>query len=518
MMVGPKREIVALLVAVACLSIAGGSFGGRGSVPPAHTSNDFGTALAEIDAHLETRWSAAEVEPVERADDLTILRRLSLALLGTIPSLEEIRTFEAAPREDRIPRWIDRYLDDRRFAVSWAERWAPSLIGTDVEPVIVFRRNLFVRSLADKLAKNAPYDQVVRDILSQQGLPTDRAETNFITAALLEGQVDANKLAGRTVRAFLGQRIDCAECHDHPFAHWRQSDFRGLSAFFAETTASQHGVRDHPIQGSGDAVVPFGPEWLPSSGTRRERLARWVTHPENRRFVRATANRVFALLFGRPYVAPIDAIDDPSDIPDLLDIVGADFVRHGFDLRRMIALIARSRAFQLASRATDGDSARRETEFAAFPLTPVAQKAIVDSLIQASSITTFGEHRHLLARAVAFLRERSFIDALCDIDESTDEERLITIAEVLLRMNGRLPSDLISATPFSSTGRIATFAHDDRARLEALYLIFLTRRPSAPEADAFLPLLARADGRSRGHAIEDIAWGLVNSAEFAWNH
>src|SRR5262249_48888040 len=159
-------------------------------------------------------------------------------------------------------------------------------------------------------------------IISEQGLWTGTPATNFITAAVADNVIDRNELAGRTVRAFLGQRIDCAQCHNHPFAEWKQTQFQGLAACFGQAQVSPVGIEDNPklkyeIDDAGtkrqiDPEVPFHPEWYPDDGTQRQRLAAWVTHPENRRFERATVNRVWGLLFGRPWIAPIDDLPNPD--------------------------------------------------------------------------------------------------------------------------------------------------------------------------------------------------------------
>ena len=144
----------------------------------------------------------------------------------------------------RLDRWTARLLSDNRFADYFAERLARSFVGTDIGQVVVFRRDRFVDWLRQQLSQNTPYDQVARHVISETGLWTDHPATNYITSAMADGELDENKLAGRTVRAFLGQRIDCAQCHDHPFAEWKQAQFQGLAALFGQTHSSLVGVED----------------------------------------------------------------------------------------------------------------------------------------------------------------------------------------------------------------------------------------------------------------------------------
>ncbi len=145
-----------------------------------------------------------------------MLRRLALALVGTVPSLEEIRQFEADSRPDRLVHWTERYLRDTRFADYVAERLARAYVGVDDGQFILFRRDRFKAWLSEQIRKNRPYDHIVHDMIATDGVWTDRPAVNFLSAAYANDAFDENKLAGRTARAFLGQRIDCAQCHDIP--------------------------------------------------------------------------------------------------------------------------------------------------------------------------------------------------------------------------------------------------------------------------------------------------------------
>jgi hypothetical protein len=202
-------------------------------------------------------------------------------------------------------------------------------------------------------------------MISATGLWTANPASTFLTSP----DDQHNRLAAKTVRTFLGQRIDCAQCHDHPYSHWKQQEFEGLTAFYCQVqTNLLTGTQDHTTDADGRPLeltitdrktleprvvseeVPFHPEWLPERGTRRERLAVWVTHPENRRFERAIANRVWGLMFGRPLHEPVDDLPDPGDAAnDVLDLLGQDFREHGCNLRRLIQVITASRPFHLES-------------------------------------------------------------------------------------------------------------------------------------------------------------------------
>ncbi|MCH7988071.1 MAG: DUF1549 domain-containing protein, partial [Planctomycetes bacterium] len=511
--------------------------------------DDVADVTAQVNRHFQTRWDEEHITPAETADALQILRRISLALHGTIPSLEEIRSFEADHGEHRLDRWTASMLDDNRFADYFSERLARSYVGTDGGQFIVYRRDRFVQWLADELKRNRPYDEIVRQIITQRGLWTGQPATNFVTATVLEGDIDENKLAGRCVRAFLGQRIDCAQCHDHPFAKWKQSQFEGLAAYFAHTKLSVFGLEDKATDGDKQieyeiidrdtqekrvvaSNVPFGSEWLPQTGTRREQLAAWITHPKNRRFDRAIVNRVWGLMFGRPYIDPVDDLPDPGDPhqPDLLDILGKDFREHGCDLRRLILVIAASQPFRLDSRSSQdrdvetseeritADKAidRLTSNWAVFQLTRLRPEQVIGVMLQAGSIRTVDSNSHLIVRTIRFFRENDFINEYGDLGEDELDKHAGTIPQALLRMNGNLSSEIGSASPMTAAGRIIAIAENDRKCLEVCFLVCATRRPTPEQQEYFLDQLHGTSGEIRKQVVEDIMWSLFNSEAFSW--
>ena len=176
--------------------------------------------------------------PGRAAPQLAVMRRLSLALCGTIPSLEEIRRFEARPASGRIDAWLGDLLRDRRCADYLAERFARAFVGTEDGPFLKFRRRRFVAWLSDAILENRPYDSVVRDLITDDGLWTDHPAVNFLAVTIDEKteRPSPDRLAARVSRAFLGIRLEYAQCHDHPFQPWKQADFHGLAAFFGRST------------------------------------------------------------------------------------------------------------------------------------------------------------------------------------------------------------------------------------------------------------------------------------------
>jgi hypothetical protein len=451
------------------------------------------------------------VTPAGRAPDLAILRRLSLALAGRTPSLREIRAFEAQPESGRLARWVDGLLRDRRFADYWAERLARAFVGTEDGPFLVFRRRRFVSWLSDELLRGRPYDQVVRALIADEGLWTDQPATNFVTVTYDKEakRPDAERLAARVSRAFLGARLDCAQCHDHPFQPWKRRDFQGLAAFFGQVNSGLTGIRD----GTGDYQVtnrktntpetiapgvPFLPELLPRDGSRRGQLARWVTDPRNPNLARATVNRAWALLFGRPLVEPVDDLAGAGDPPRVLELLADDFVAHGYDLRRLIAAIAATEAFRLDSAVEPELTGAHEELWAAFPLTRLPPEQAAGGLLQAASLETIDRQSPILVRLATASGQSQFLRRHGDMGEDEFDARAGTIPQRLLMMNGDLVREKTKEDLANAATRIGWLAPSDRAAVEVAYLTVLTRRPSPEEAVHFAARLGGTRSKERG--------------------
>lgn len=532
LLVAPLAVAVGLVVLV-----VGAATSSKYPIPPMPQEAELADArdaAGQVDHYFTNLWQTQNLTPSLPADELTVLRRLSLSLHGTVPSLEEIRRFETDSEPQRLERWTIQLLNDRRFADYFAARLARGFIGAEGGQFIIFRRDRFTEWLSNNLQENRPFNEVVREMIDSGGLWTGVPATNYITQAYADDVLDVNKLAGRTVRSFLGQRIDCAQCHNHPFADWKQNQFEGLAACFGQVKISAVGVEDDEKKifevedrmtlekNVVDPAVPFGKEWWPEDGTVRQKLAQWVTHPDNRRFERAIANRVWGLVFGKPWLLPVDDLPDPSDNRDLLDILGSDFREHGYDLKRLVLVITASRPFRLSSQhpayETGEGSDLVDANWAAFPLVRLRPEQMIGAMVQSSSIKTIDQNSHLITRVFKFFRQQDFVRDYGDLGELELEDRSGTIPQALLRMNGEFARDVSKTNPANASGRIAGMAPTHEAAIETAYLICLGRRPAATEVAFFLQA-AEENGRvERALMVEDVFWALLNSPEFCWNH
>lgn len=512
----------------------------RATMSTINADAEFETTAADIDDWFAARWRAADIQPAETAEDLVVFRRLSLALVGAVPSLEEIREFDADQGPDRLQRWTSRLIADSRFAEYFPGRLVDGLVNPLAAEVEARQRRGFTEWLGEQIQQGRPYDQTVRQMIADRGLWADQPATIFTLAEFRSGEQAPERLAARTARFFLGQRIDCAQCHDHPFATWTQPQFESLAAFYGETRITKLGIQDtrhEPLviedsRNQERRVVephaPFNEQWTPADGHDRERLAQWLTHSENRRFHRAIANRVWGLMFGRPLVTPVDDIPDPlppgrSDDTRVLDLLGDDFAAHGYDLRRMILLIAATRPFRLASthpQLDDPNAADRlEKLWAVFPLTPLKPVQIIRAMQQAAAIRALrAEDTALWATTTRRDRAGDFVEQYSSAGDSEEDEAAGTLPQAVQRLSGRFTRELSRATRWSAPGRIAFVGSSGAESIDNCYLACLSRRPTPEEQEYFLKQLGDAPAKQRARIVEDIYWTLFNSAEFCWNH
>lgn len=534
-------------------------------------------SVSRVNEWLREHWAESGVEPADLADDLTVFRRLSLALFGRIPSLEEVTAFRLDRRDDRLERWLNRMLQDRAYGDYFGDRMVRMLTGIEEGLVFVFRRDRMRNWMSDSLMADKPWSQITQECIAADGLWTSRPSANFLTAAWIDGEgFDVNMLAGRTVRSFLGQRIDCAQCHDHFFAEWTQQNFEGLAAFYGQTQLTFSGVVDRPqldgfpaeyriidvgtmddmkvddetmaepeaVKPPGRIIqpeVPFHPEWMATEGSRRQQLASWVVHSDNRRFERAIANRTWGLMFGRAWFDPVDDLPNPpleGEPLDLLDILGEEYRRHDESLKSLIQIIALSDAFRLKSEApkADGETFQKmDLVWAKFPLVRLRPEQMIGAMFQAGRVKTIDQQSNVFQR---FARSTSEADFLKEYGDETEDELIQqsgTIPQALLRMNGSFTRDMTKAGLLTAVGQLVDFSPDDTTLVQNCFLACLTRMPDAQEREWFVNQLRdeqkerdqpagqdsianeRVQKETRNEITSDLFWVLFNSPGFSWN-
>ncbi|MCI0360420.1 MAG: DUF1549 and DUF1553 domain-containing protein, partial [Planctomycetaceae bacterium] len=298
-----------------------------------------------IDTHVYRRLKQLNIVPAEVCSDAEFLRRVSLDLLGTLPTADEARRFLADDRPDRRTLLVDELLKRPEFADYWALKWA-DLLRVDRQALGHRGAYDFYRWIRTSLAEAKPMDVLARELITAEGPLSETPPANFYRAVPEPG-----KAAGTISQVFLGVRIECAQCHHHPFDRWSQTDYFGMTAYFAQLqrkatplgetlVAVGDPATTHPRTGQPIAAHALGqplPEKNPE-GDRRRELADWVTRGDNPWFARNLANRVWAHLLGRGLVEPVDDFRDtnPPTNPELLDALGRHLVDERFDLRAIL--------------------------------------------------------------------------------------------------------------------------------------------------------------------------------------
>jgi len=500
---------------------------------------------AEVDAAFDRDWQKQNITPVSLTDDLNVVRRLSLALNGTIPSVQEIRSLEEIESDQRVHFCVSRLLEDDRTHDYLAERFARAIVGVDQGPFLLYRRRRFANWLAKEIKANRPYDQLVRQLLSDDGIWTDSPAVNFYTRNVIpdggkEDKPDPVLLAGRTSRAFLATRIDCLQCHDDftdeiyvgdPDGprNGEQTDFHHFAAFFGGTRNSFFGIRDiendkalwkyqllhDDTETEIKPLVPWQSELKPEDGPLRDQLAGWITHEENRPFARAAVNRLWAIMTGKPLVDPVDNIPLSGPFPAAMEVLADDFIENGFNLQRMIKVIAETRAFRLESSSESEITQQHHDANAVFPLTRLRPDQMAGAVIQASSLSAINKDSHVIRRLVKAIEQNHFVDRYGDPGEHEFEERGETVTQKLLMFNGEMINRRISDGIMSSA-HIADLAPDDDSAIKTVFLATLTRRPTDDELNWFREKFETQNNKS--DSVTDLYWALINSLEFGWNH
>ena len=450
-------------------------------------------------------------------------------------------TFSTIRSPDKRSRLVEELLDSPAYLTHATEVYR-SLLLPEAETDFQVRAltPTFEAWLRKKIAEEAGYDQIVREVLTvrlgsqgrRAGVAQDpRAEPSPLAYYVAKDAKPENLAAG-TARTFLGIRLECAQCHNHPMDHWKREQFWGLAAFFAGVSQQgkdeAHGaIRE--IADRRELAIPettqivkaaFLDTKQPQWGRRtsgRELLASWVTAPDNPYFARAAVNRVWARFFGTGIIDPVDDLrdDNPPSHPELLDLLAREFRSHGYDLKFLIRSITATKAYAPDERgrplgAGPGEPVRRDAGPHPFSR-PVLRGACPGDRLPRE----VGARLPLRGK----LPKDRFVELFTNRDEKPTEGET-TILQALALMNGPL---IASVTNMETSDTLAALAEapylDTQGRIETLYLAALTRRPRPDELERLVPYVERGGPTGdRSKALGDVFWALLNSPEFRFNH
>jgi hypothetical protein len=493
--------------------------------------------LAEwIDAKFAEQYQQTGEQPAPLVDDTTFLRRLYLDLQGRIPTVAQVRDFVAdqgtLKRQNNVERLVnadqrpDRYSERTSENLSrvWRRMMVPAsapgaAMAVQLEPW-----------LARQFAANTPYDQFARKLLLvslqppmpgvvPQNQPSDNPDA---AAALFQQAVGPmpENLASAYVRVFLGVRLNCAQCHDHPFNdNLKRGDFWGVAALLSGDNSKPPDPRPAPtIVADSNLGLSYTAKLLwsndplkeiPAGKSPREVLADWMTSPENPNFAATAVNRTWQYLCGRGLAGSVDDLDRVSEGERrVLDELAKLFVRSGYDMRWLTMGICQSRTYQQSYR----PEAAEEESFTHRPLKTLLPEQVFDSLEQALGLPVAKADngpRHNGERV-------QFVARMNESAPETPIDYKGGIPQALMLMNGKLTAE---ATNLESSRTLRAVVEapflSTEAKIETLYLAALTRRPSEDEMIYLLNHVRQQSGeQEQKQAYAQILWGLINSPEF----
>ncbi len=522
-----------------------------------------------INEQVSAGWADADIAPSPAATDGEWCRRVHLDVIGRIPTIEELQAFlaDSSPtkKADLVARLLgDDFIDE--YARNWTDVWTAVLIGRDVDNDNVSRPGMR-QWLRRALSKNIPYDRFMEELVTATGANTykDGVEgfngaTNFLSGKMEEGGVQAT---AKTAQIFLGVQVQCTQCHNHPFNKGKQNQFWEMNAFFRQARALRRFEQTMDVQSiemvdedfEGEGGDPEAAEiyyelrnglkkvaypvfidgteirqsgYLPAKkedGTdygvnRRRELARLIAGSPL--FPKAIVNRMWAHFLGYGFTKPIDDLGDhnsPSH-PELLDGLAEQFREQSFDLKELVRWIVLSKPYALSSKGTaknakDDPALGEKPKFSRFYLRQMRAEDLYESLLTATEAD-----RSRAAEVAAKKKDEwlgQFIIAF-GTDEGDDSTTFNgSIAQVLMMFNGDLVKVATSTGKGGFLDRVAGSGTKNAAKIDALYLAALARRPSQKELAAANKLMQDRKGDAV-EALQDVWWAVLNSNEFIINH
>jgi hypothetical protein len=503
-----------------------------------------------IDDHVFAKLRSLRITPAELCNDTEFLRRAFFDLVGFPPTAEEARAFLADRRKDKRAKAVDQLLERPEFADSWAVKWS-DLLRNEEKALDKKGVQNFHHWIRQSLAENKPMDQFVREIVASRGSTYAVPPANFYRSLR-----DPVSRAESSAQVFLGIRLQCAQCHNHPFDRWTQDDYYDWTTVFARVDykVMENNRRDRLDKHEfiGEQIVYMArdgevknartgkdatPRFLGAGvnpdrdADRLEALAGWLTSPANDRFARMQVNRIWYQLMGRGIVDPIDDFrpTNPPSHPALLEALAKDFVNRKYDLRHVIRLVMNSRAYQLSSEPNDSN---RDDEVNYSHVLPrrLAAEQLVDAQHQFLGVPPqfagypAGMRAGQLPGGANMTRRRdgqttSSMDKFlqlfgkpqrlltCECERSSET----TMNQAFQLISGPALNELLTQ-PGNRLSKFVETGKPPSESIHELYWAALSRPPTQPELQATTAHLEKSPDKRK--ALEDIAWGLLNAKEF----
>ncbi len=485
-----------------------------------------------IDELVGAKLHKLRLEPSGLCSDEQFLRRVTIDIIGKLPTTQEYRSFLADPDPGKRAKKIDALLKKKEFSEIWAMKWAEILMVKTIPNRVEYKPMfLYASWLAQKIADNVPFDQIVRSILSATGGTFRVPATNFYQI-----EPSTQKTAENVAQVFLGLRIQCAQCHNHLFDRWTQDDYYGFTAFFAQIGRKQgEDYRETIVfnRGSGEVKHPVGGRVMPPKflggqvpdvrgKDRRQVLAEWIASPENPYFATSVANRIWAHFLGPGIVDPVDdlRISNPASNPQLFQTLGKKLIEYQFDFKRLVRDICNSNTYQ-RSIETNASNAEDRRNYSHAQVRRIQAEMLLDCISQVTE--TQDKFRGLPrgARAVqiadgntstyfltTFGRAKRSTVCSCEVDTQP------TLSQALNLINGATVSGKI--TQGKVVEKLLGSGKKPLEIVAELTIRCYSRQPTDQEMQQLAELIGTEEKPLR--QLQDIYWAILNSREFLFNH
>lgn len=534
------------------------------SAPSLAADSNVASQVEIIDELIEQGWRDFEIRPAPGVDDSTWCRRVYLDVIGRIPTIEELQQFDAERGSDKRAKLVERLLYDDRYTEEYANHW--STIWTNVligrgggnDRRSLVSRDGMQKYLRDSFAINKPYNKMVFELVTATG-STKPGTDNFNGAVnfLIEkiNEDNATLATSSTSRIFLGQQVQCTQCHNHPFNQWKQQKFWEFNSFFRQTRSLRRfvsGTRDidhaelvnqdfaGEANDPSDALIFYelrngltrvaypvftdgteiGKSGYLSDINRREELGRLMLESEY--LDKMAVNRIWSLFLGFGFTKPIDDLGphNPSSHPELLNRLGEEFRKSSYDVKQLITWITASKPYGLAAvlgsnNEIDDPSIGEMPKFSRFYLRQMSAEQLYQSMVAATNAASKGSYEEQEQERRRWMQQFVVAFGTDEGDEATTFNG--SIPQALMLFNGDLTKNATSIGKGSFIDRLAATGRSPQDRLTKLFNAGLARRPTKTEVRIAGQLL-RARGGNEKEMLQDMWWALLNSNEFIMQH
>ena len=485
-----------------------------------------------IDTHINNKLKKLRIVPSDLCTDEEFLRRVYLDVIGTLPTVSEYHSFMSDTNPKKREALVDSLLDRKEFVEMWVMKWAELLQIRTTRQVSYKAMLLYYNWLQERVANNVPMDKMVQELLSAKGGTFTSPATNYY-----QNESDTLKVAENVAQVFMGMRIQCAQCHNHPFDRWTMDDYYGFAAFFSQIGRKRgEDPREQIIynRGSGDVRNPVGnrvavPKFLGGDvpdvkgKDRREVLATWLASSENPYFATNLANIVWAHFFGRGIIHEVDdvRVSNPPVNPELIEDLGKKFTEYNYDFKKLVRDICTSRTYQLSTK-TNESNASDLRNFSHANIRRMRAEVMLDCITQATDTQNKFQGLPTGARAVQiadgntstyFLTTfgRAKRESVCSCEVKMEPN----LSQALHLLNGDTVNSKIQQGGLIS--KLTTAKKKPEEIIEEFYIRTLTRKPKEKEKQALLAIL-NTEGNDLAQTYYDVFWALMNSREFVFNH